>query len=78
MDLEIEKSYWKKGYKNVVGLDEAGRGPLAGPVYAASVVIIYYKIMVQKEFLYMNFIMVVEIWLVLNLRSVAILMRRFH
>lgn len=44
MDLKIEKSYWEKGYKNVVGLDEAGRGPLAGPVYAASVVIVSDKI----------------------------------
>jgi len=28
---------WKRGYKIVVGLDEAGRGPLAGPVIAAAV-----------------------------------------
>ena len=28
---------WKKGFKCVVGLDEAGRGPLAGPVVAAAV-----------------------------------------
>lgn len=32
-----EKRLWKKGYKCVVGLDEAGRGPLAGPVVAAAV-----------------------------------------
>jgi ribonuclease HII len=32
-----EKKLWKKGYKNVAGLDEAGRGPLAGPVVAAAV-----------------------------------------
>src|SRR3989338_4535288 len=31
-----EKKLWKKGYKCVVGLDEAGRGPLAGPVGAAA------------------------------------------
>lgn len=39
MDLITEKYYWKKGYKIIVGLDEAGRGPLAGPVTAAAVII---------------------------------------
>jgi ribonuclease HII len=34
-----EKSLHKKGFKCVVGLDEAGRGPLAGPVVAAAVCI---------------------------------------
>ena len=34
-----EKKLWKKGYKRVAGLDEAGRGPLAGPVAAAAVLI---------------------------------------
>lgn len=32
-----EKKLWKKGFKKVVCLDEAGRGPLAGPVVAAAV-----------------------------------------
>jgi len=32
-----EKKLWKRGYKKVAGLDEAGRGPLAGPVTAAAV-----------------------------------------
>lgn len=35
--LNEEKKLWKLGYKYVVGLDEAGRGPLAGPVVAAAV-----------------------------------------
>ncbi|MEK7519257.1 MAG: ribonuclease HII [Patescibacteria group bacterium] len=35
--LQEEKKLWKKGFKRVVGLDEAGRGPLAGPVVAAAV-----------------------------------------
>lgn len=39
MNLKQEKRLWKKGYKAVVGLDEAGRGPLAGPVVAAAVVL---------------------------------------
>jgi len=32
-----EKKLWKKGYRIIVGLDEAGRGSLAGPVVAAAV-----------------------------------------
>ena len=36
--LKIEKEYWNKGIKYIAGIDEAGRGPLAGPVVAASVV----------------------------------------
>ncbi len=34
-----EKRLQKKGYKRVVGLDEAGMGPLAGPVVAAAVIV---------------------------------------
>lgn len=36
--LEYENKLWEKGYQYVAGVDEAGRGPLAGPVYAAAVV----------------------------------------
>ena len=32
MDLEKEKELISKGYKNVFGVDEVGRGPLAGPI----------------------------------------------
>jgi ribonuclease HII len=38
-NFKEEKLLWKKGYKFVVGLDEAGRGPLAGPVVAGAVLI---------------------------------------
>jgi len=38
-----EKKLSKKGYKFIAGLDEAGRGPLAGPVVAATVMILDYK-----------------------------------
>jgi len=37
--LQAEKRLWKKGFKKIAGLDEAGRGPLAGPVVAAAVII---------------------------------------
>ena len=39
-NLSEEKRLWKKGFKIVVGLDEAGRGPLAGPVVAGAVSIL--------------------------------------
>ena len=36
---EFEEKYYQKGYKAVAGCDEAGRGPLAGPVVAAAVIL---------------------------------------
>lgn len=42
-NLSHEKNLWKKGYKRIASLDEAGRGPLAGPVTAAVVVIKRYS-----------------------------------
>lgn len=39
MDYSFEQSALNKGYKSVCGIDEAGRGPLAGPVYAAAVIL---------------------------------------
>src|SRR4030042_4488675 len=35
--LKEERKLWQKGFKRVACLDEAGRGPLAGPVVAAVV-----------------------------------------
>lgn len=37
--LEFEKEALAKGYKSLCGVDEAGRGPLAGPVCAAAVIL---------------------------------------
>lgn len=37
--LEIEKSLYEKGYEKICGVDEAGRGPLCGPVVAAAVIL---------------------------------------
>lgn len=36
---EIENSYFEKGIQLICGVDEAGRGPLAGPVCAAAVIL---------------------------------------
>jgi ribonuclease HII len=35
--LYYERKFKKKGFKLIIGVDEAGRGPLAGPVVAAAV-----------------------------------------
>lgn len=34
-----ERAYWNAGYPRVAGVDEVGRGPLAGPVVAGAVVL---------------------------------------
>jgi len=34
-----ERVFWQQGLRRVAGLDEVGRGPWAGPVYAAAVVL---------------------------------------
>jgi ribonuclease HII len=39
MDLKKEKSLFSQGNKIIGGIDEAGRGPLAGPVISACVII---------------------------------------
>ena len=35
---QIEKDLHERGFKNICGIDEAGRGPLAGPVVVAGVI----------------------------------------
>lgn len=37
--LKYEKELYKKGYNLIAGTDEAGRGPLVGPVVAAAVIL---------------------------------------
>jgi ribonuclease HII len=37
--LEFEQALWKGGFGHIAGIDEAGRGALAGPVSAAAVIL---------------------------------------
>ena len=40
MDLwTYEREQWNSGLTALCGVDEAGAGPLAGPVYAAAVIL---------------------------------------
>lgn len=36
--LEFENTLWEEGFRRIMGLDEVGRGCLAGPVVAAGVI----------------------------------------
>ena len=38
-DYELEKELFSRGYARVCGVDEAGRGPLCGPVVAAACIL---------------------------------------
>jgi len=40
LDSSTENYYLARGYRRICGVDEAGRGPLAGPVVAAAVVFV--------------------------------------
>jgi ribonuclease HII len=37
--LEFEDACWTQGLEHIAGVDEAGRGPLAGPVVAAAIIL---------------------------------------
>lgn len=39
MSLLDEQSWWEQVHRNVAGVDEVGRGPLAGPVLAGAVIL---------------------------------------
>ena len=37
--LQYEKTAWSQGFQSIAGIDEVGRGPLAGPVVACAVIL---------------------------------------
>lgn len=39
MQLSLERGFWSRGLSLLAGVDEVGRGPLAGPVVAAAVLL---------------------------------------
>ena len=39
LGFKVERRYYARGLARVVGVDEVGRGPLAGPVFAAAVLV---------------------------------------
>ena len=45
--LSFERQFWNQGFNRLAGVDEAGRGPLAGPVVAAAVV--FDRAFVERE-----------------------------
>lgn len=45
-----EQEALKKGFKTIAGVDEVGRGPLAGPVVAAAVIFPFHNKLVPKGF----------------------------
>lgn len=51
LHLQYERCAWNEGYREICGLDEAGRGPLAGPVVAGAVIL---PVDYPKEFLEAN------------------------
>lgn len=38
-DLSLEQKLWRTGWSHIIGVDEAGRGPWAGPVVAGAVLV---------------------------------------
>ena len=45
--LDFERRAWASGLRRVAGMDEAGRGPLAGPVVAAAV--LFHQAFLERE-----------------------------
>ncbi len=54
-DLSFERTLWKEGLFYIAGIDEAGRGCLAGPVTAAAVVLPHRDGLLGSFFRYQGF-----------------------
>ncbi len=53
-NLEIETDLWSKNINNICGIDEVGRGCLAGPVYSGAVVLDQNTNFESKDFSQIN------------------------
>ena len=51
MDFSYERNLQLSGYQLIAGIDEAGRGPLAGPVVAAAVIFNFTEVPEELKFL---------------------------
>jgi len=51
-DFSIEKEFFDRDYGIIIGIDEAGRGPLAGPVVAAASMIRNFELMDPDSAIY--------------------------
>jgi len=49
MNLKLEKKLSKQGYQIIIGADEAGRGPLAGPVVACAAIVRNDKFLISND-----------------------------
>ncbi len=48
MKIDAELKLKKQGYKKIVGIDEAGRGCLVGPVFAAAVILDFENLSMEE------------------------------
>lgn len=72
-NYKIEKELWRRGFRGVAGLDEAGRGAWAGPVVAAAVVLpIDLKIRGLRDSKLLSPKQREELFLVINKKALAI------